>query len=104
MKEAEPADYPKMLRVVEVNPELERTTEVLGLTDERMEILDKKCNEAMSKANSLTQALVALSKQVENANELAFLCLQLGVSMGKEKDGKAGPPKAKPSPTTGSVG
>ena len=93
MKEAEPADYPNMLRVVEVNPELEKTVEILGLTEERMEILDKKCNEAISKANTLTQALVAISKQVENANELAFLCLQLGISMGKEKNGKAEPPK-----------
>lgn len=79
LKEAEPSDYPNELRVIEYNPDADALTESLGLLDEKR--MDKQMKEAVNAWNNsetFSKACVKISRLAENANELAFLFLNLG--------------------------
>jgi uncharacterized HAD superfamily protein len=85
MKEAEPADYPNILRVIEVNPTEESLPNILGLTDERIDIFMKKAEEIWNSEKKLSTAMAKVSKVVENANELAFMFMHIGKMMADSK-------------------
>ncbi len=84
LKEAEPSDYPNELRVIEYNPTAESLPESLGLLDDkRLEQQMKGAVDAWNDSDSFSKACVKVSRLAENANELAFLFLNLG-RMAKE--------------------
>lgn len=79
LKEAEPSDYPNELRVIEYNPDADALTESLGLLDEkRMDKQMKEAVDAWNNSETFSKACVRISRLAENANELAFLFLNLG--------------------------
>ena len=79
LKEAEPSDYPNELRVIEYNPNQDSLTDSLGLIDEqRLEKQVKESIKIWNEATDIAQACVKISRLAENANELAFLFLNLG--------------------------
>lgn len=79
LKEADPCDHPNDLRVIEYNPNQDDLTDSLGLIDE--ERLEKQMKESIkiwNESTEIAQACVKISRLAENANELAFMFLNLG--------------------------
>lgn len=80
-KEAELADHPGVLRVIQYNPELENLPDVLGLTQERQKAMDDIISDSIDKAQSLSHLMQLISKKAENSNELSFMMLNLGAHL-----------------------
>lgn len=88
LKEAEPSDYPNELRVIEYNPNADALTESLGLLDnKRLEKQMKAAVDAWNDSETFSKACVKISRLAENANELAFLFLNLGIMAEESRRG-----------------
>jgi hypothetical protein len=84
IKDAEPAEDPKVLRVKHYNPEAETLRTRLGLTDNTR--LDRILKDAHTIFNSEdnSEAIAKVSNMVESANELAYVMYIMGDSYSIE--------------------
>lgn len=84
LKDAEPADYPKELRVKHYNPEAETLRQRLGLTDEtRLDRIMKNAHTIFDSEDN-SEAIAQVSNMVESANELAYVMYMMGNSYSIE--------------------
>jgi hypothetical protein len=79
LKDAEPADYPKELRVKVYNPEADELKLKLGLTDQvRLNRIFMSAHKFFDEEPTQVDALVKISQMCESANELTYLMFVLG--------------------------
>lgn len=86
MREAEPVDYPDMLRVIEYNPDSDNIYHVLGITDERWEDLKTRLIEVWKKADNSAEGFAKMSKLAENANELVLMTRYIVLAQARSKE------------------
>ena len=87
LKDAEPADYPKELRVKIYNPEADELKLKLGLTDEtRLYRIYTSAHKFFDEEPTKADAMVKISQMCESANELAYIMFTLGDDYYVESD------------------
>lgn len=86
MREAEPVDYPDMLRVIEYNPNEDNIYHALGITDERWEELKEKAIKVWKEADNSVIGFVKMSKLAENANELVVMTRFISMAQARSRE------------------
>ena len=85
--DAEPADYPKELRVKIYNPEADKLKLKLGLTDQtRLDRIFSSAHNFFDEEPTKADALAKISQMCESANELTYLMFVLGDQYHVESD------------------
>jgi len=80
-KKLVPSENP--VRVYEINPDSSEISESLGITEERVEYLQKKIKHLFIEESTFTKMFEEISKETVHANELAYCCFTIGGIVGK---------------------
>ena len=73
------------LRVILVDDESTKITEVLGITPEREKELDDLIKEKFEQEDTITDTMSEISKYLKHANELAYCMFHIGAHIGRSK-------------------
>lgn len=82
---AKDADFPGELRVIVYNEDADKLSESLGITDERLHALQEASRNIWNKERNISTAMAAVSRVVNNANELAYIFFAIGSMRSESK-------------------